>query len=114
MATTEYRPPGSTVKVYIRAQNQYDSQSFKEVPWVELECFEGADVNSSISDINDYREFGYRLPESAKTQGVYSYESNAGAKIYNGYRRFAIKIELISPNVHTAPTLRDYRAIAVT
>jgi len=112
VATTEYRPPGSTVKVYMRAQNQYDSQSFKEVPWVELECFEGSDVNSSISDINDYREFGYRLPENYS--GLYQYASNAGLKNFSGFRRFAIKIELISPNVHTAPTLRDYRAIAVT
>lgn len=115
VATTEYRPPGSTVKVYMRAQNQYDSQAFKEVPWIELENFEGSDISSSISDINDYREFGYRLPESAKdAAGRYSYTSNTGNRLYQGYRRFAIKIEMISPNVHTAPTLRDYRAIAIT
>ena len=111
--TTAYRPLGTDVKVYVKPQHAFDSDSFDALDWIELELFEGVGSFSSTTNIYDYREFKYRVPAANKDgNGVLTYTSNAGD--FSSYRRFAIKIEMVSPNVYNAPTLRDYRAIALT
>lgn len=110
---TGYRPLGTDIKVYIKPQNVYDSDNFDSIDWIELEMFEGNGVFSSTANVNDYREYQYRVAEANKDgSGVLEYTSNAGD--FAGFRRFAIRIDLLSPNVYNAPTLRDYRAIALT
>lgn len=110
---TGYRPAGTDIKVYIRPQHAFDTQSFNEMPWIELELFEGINTFSSSINTNDYREFGYRVPASAQdVDGVLQYTSNAGT--FSGYRKFAIRIDMLSPNIHNVPTLMDYRAVALT
>ena len=110
---TGYKPFGTDIKVYIRPQNAFDSDNFESIDWVELELFEGVGVYSSTSNINDYREYKYRVAEADKDgNGALTYTSNAGD--FSGFRRFAIRIDMLSPNVYNAPTLRDYRAIALT
>jgi hypothetical protein len=110
---TAYRPAGTDIKTYIRPQSTFDSDNFDNVDWVELELFEGVGVFSSTSNTNDYREFKYRVSDSDKDgSGVLTYTSNAGD--FSGFRRFAIRIDMLSPNVHNAPTLRDYRGVALT
>ena len=110
---TAYKPPGTDIKTYIRPQNAFDSDNFDSIPWVELELFEGVGVYSSTLNISDYREFKYRVAAADKdVDGAVTYTSNAGD--FSGYRRFAIRIDLLSPNVHNAPTLRDYRGVALT
>lgn len=113
LIVTGYKPAGSDIKAYIRPQNAFDSDNFESLDWIELELFEGVGVFSSSSNINDYREFKYRVSDSNKDgSGVLTYTSNAGD--FSGFRRFAIRIDMLSPNVHNAPTLRDYRGIALT
>lgn len=110
---TGYRPNGSDIKVYIRPQSAFDSDRLDNIDWIELELFEGVGVFSSTSNINDYREYSFRVAESDKDlDGALTYTSNAGD--FSGFRRFEIRIVMLSPNVHNAPTLRDYRAIALT
>ena len=109
---TGYRPSGTDIKVYIKAQSPFDSAQFDTVPWVELELFEGNGVFSNKTNIRDYKEFRYRIADANKNAGVYEYTSTNGT--FQEFRRFAIKIELLSPNIHNAPTLMDYRAIALT
>ena len=110
---TGYRPKGSDIKVYIRPQNAYDGQSFNEIDWIELELFEGVNVFSSNINIGDYKEFKYRVASGNKdVDGVLTYTSSAGT--FSGYRKFAIRIDMLAENIHSAPTLADYRAIALT
>ena len=110
---TGYRPSGSDIKVYIRPQNVFDSDNFESIDWIELELFEGKGVFSSNSNINDYREYKYRVAGANKDgAGALTYTSNAGE--FSSFRRFAIRIDMLSENVFNAPTLRDYRAIALT
>ena len=109
---TAFKPSGTDIKVYLRAQSPFDGAAMNTVGWTELELFEGNGVFSSKSNLNDYREFRYRVPDTSKNGGVYEYTSDNGT--YKEFRRFAIKIELLSPNIYNAPTLRDYRAIALT
>jgi hypothetical protein len=110
---TGYRPNGSNIKVYIRPQHAQDSAQFNTLPWIELELFEGTNTFSSSINTNDYKEFRYRVPETAKdTNGIIKYTGSAGT--FSSYRKFAIKIELLSENVFNVPFVRDYRGIALT
>ena len=113
---TGYRPVNSDIKVYIKAQNAFDTSDLDSIGWTELEMFEGVGTFSSNSNIRDYREFQYRIPATAKVgsvlSGAHTYTSSNGT--FNEFRRFKIKIALTSSNIHNAPTLRDYRAIALT
>ena len=111
-----YRPSGTDIKVYIKAQNQYDSDSFDSLAWTELEKFEGVGSYSTISNLRDYREFKYKIKDANKTGSVESgpltYTSQSG--VFEGFKRFQIRIDLLSPNIHNAPTLKDYRGLALT
>lgn len=109
---TAYRPNGTDVEVYIRPQAADDPSVFDNADWIELELTEGINLYSSIANRFDFREFVYKLPESAKTGGVLTYTNEIGTFI--GYRRFALKIELLSENIFKAPRLLDYRGISLT
>jgi hypothetical protein len=113
---TAYKPTGTDIKVYVKAKHAYDNAEFNVLDWTELELFEGVGVYSTTTNIRDYREFKYRIPASNKVgslaSGAFTYSNTNG--IFEGFRTFAIKIELLSPNVHNAPTLRDYRGVALT
>ena len=113
---TGYRPTGTDFKVYIKAQHAFDNEPFDLLDWTELELFEGVGLFSSTTNIRDYREFKYRIPAANKVGGVasgaFTYTSTGGT--FTEYRRFAIRIDLLSPNIHNAPTLRDYRGIAIS
>ena len=110
---TGYRPTNTDIKVYIRPQNTFDSDNFEAIDWIELELFEGVGVYSSSSNINDYREFSYRVADADKdSNGALTYTSNAGT--FSTYRKFAIRIDMLSSNLYNAPTLKDYRGIALT
>lgn len=110
---TGYRPNGSDIKVYIRPQNIYDSASFNTIPWIELEVTEGVNVYSSDVNKDDYREFKYALPTANKDgAGILEYTSTSGT--FAGYRKFAIRIDMLTPDISKSPTVLDYRALALT
>ena len=111
---TAHRPPNSDIKVYIRPQNAYDASDFYSLPWLELQCVEGSGLYASPINPKDYKEYKFKLPNSQKNaDGELSYISADGSN-YFGYRKFAIRIDLIADNIHQAPTVRDYRGIALT
>ena len=109
---TGYKPNGTDIKTYIKAQNEFDSAEFDDTEWIELELFEGVGVFSSTANINDYKEYKYRVPATAKNGTALTYQSVAGT--FDGYRKFAIRIDMLSTSIHSVPTLQDYRGIALT
>lgn len=109
---TAYRPTGTRVKVYIKPQAANDPTAFDTNEWIELELYSGLNTYSADNNINDFREFAYRVSESEKSNEMLSYSNSKG--LFEGYRRFAIKIELLSENIFKAPRLLDYRGIALT
>jgi len=110
---TIYRPNGTDVKIFIKPQAAEDPSAFDTNDWIELEITSGINVYSSISNPNDFREYVYRVPDSNKTAfGALTYTNDIST--FEGYRRFAIKIELHSENIFKAPRLLDYRGIALT
>ena len=112
---TGYRPNGTNIAVYFRGQSASDTSTFTDVPWVEMDISEGADLYSSTGNMNDFREWTYKLPASALTGGssdVYRYTSPDGT--FDGFRRWSIKISLTSDRKGSVPFVKDYRAIALT
>lgn len=108
---TAYKPLNTDVKAYIRIQNASDPISFESNPWIELFAVEGDNIFSSSSNLNDFKEFVFNVPDTAKNFGVISYTNSTG--VYDGYRRFSIKIELLSTNGFNVPRVTDYRGIAL-
>lgn len=108
-----YRPPGTEIKVYFKAQHKADGIEFRNNEWTELELFEGRNSFSAISNLSDAREYSYRISEANKDiLGVYTYTNDAGT--FEGYRKFAIKIELLSTTISNVPKIFDYRGVALT
>ena len=112
MYLTGYRPNGADIKVYIRPQHAQDSAAFDTIDWIELEIIEGKNTYSSSSNLNDYKEFRYAVADANKSADVITYTSSAGTFV--GYRKFAIKIEMIANSIHNVPFVKDYRGIALT
>jgi hypothetical protein len=109
---TGYRPNGTNIKAYIKVQSASDPAVFETNDWIELELRSGVNTFSSLSNTSDFREFVYGIPEANKLFGITTYTNSFGT--FEGYRKFAIKIELYSENIFKAPRLLDYRGIALT
>ena len=110
---TAYRPNGSDIKVYIRPQNVYDASAFDTIDWIELTMTEGSNTYCSDINIDDYREFKYELADANK-DGAGSLEYTGPSGTFAGYRKFAIRIDMLTPDISKTPTVRDYRALALT
>jgi hypothetical protein len=113
LLATAYRPSGTDIKVFIKPQSVDDASVFDTNDWIELELSEGINLYSSISNVNDFKEFTYKVKDTDKNASeVLTYTNNIST--FEGYRRFAIKIELHSENIFKAPRLLDYRGISLT
>ena len=113
LTLTAYRPTGTDIKIYIKPQSALDSSDFDQQGWIELELFEGTNTYCSSINTNDYREFKWRVAEADKdVNDVLQYTGPNGT--FSGYRKFAIKIELLAENIWNAPFVKDYRGIALT
>jgi len=111
---TGHRPNGTDIKVYIKPQNAYDSANFETNGWIELELFSGVGVFCSTTNPNDYREYRYRVADANKdVNGILTY-TNSTTGVFSGYRKFAIRIDLLASSINIVPTVKDYRGIALT
>lgn len=109
---TGYRPNGTNIKAFIKVQSPTDPAVFETNDWIELELVSGVNTFSSLSNTSDFREFEFGVSDANKTLGVLTYTNSFGT--FEGYRKFAIKIELYSENIFKAPRLLDYRGISLT
>jgi hypothetical protein len=98
--------------VFIKAQSADDPTVFETNDWIELELTSGINLYSSISNDSDFKEYIYQVAEADKNFGVLTYTNDIGT--FEGYRRFAVKIELHSEDIFKAPRLLDYRGISLT
>lgn len=106
-----YRPVGTDIKAYIRLVNEADPSNIVDNAWIELEMVGGAETFTSSSNINDFREYAFEIPSSAKdSNGVVEYTNTYGE--FSGYRTFDIKIEMLADNKNIVPRLLDFRGIA--
>lgn len=116
---TAYKPTNSDIKVYVKLLASDDSTPFADGPWSEL--IKLADVSSSAANRSDYVELSYVLDPTVQTAGngayivsdVVKYISADGA-IHQNFKKFAIKIVMMSPNNVTVPRIKDIRALALS
>lgn len=107
---TGYRPVGTNIRAYIKIKNESDPSTLKNNPWIELALIEGTSLFSSTSNLSDYKEFVYEIPAAAKPDGVVRYTNSTGT--YDGYRSFAVRLDLVSDNIANIPKVLDYRGVA--
>jgi len=110
---TGYRPNGTDIKAYIKVLNGADPTPFGSVDWIELEKIEGETTFSSTSNRNDFREYVYSVPAGVNKNGFGDIIYTSVGGNFTGYKKFAIKIELLSDSVYRVPRISDYRGIAL-
>jgi hypothetical protein len=128
---TAFRPAGTNVRVYAKLLNAEDEQTFDEKFWTEMTQSGGVNVFSDPADQRDYRELVFSLPNGAANApspgaangaaytdstfvplpGIVTYQN--GGHLYRGYKKFAIKVVLLSENGVNTPKINDMRAIAL-
>jgi hypothetical protein len=115
-----YYPPGTTIYVYGKIQNKYDSGLFDSMPWSPMYCNNA--YRSSTINIDDLDEYIYTFPQAntpnntayidTSNSNVISYKSPDG-NIYGTYNKFALKIVLLSNTSQIVPRIMDYRLLAL-
>ena len=79
---TGYRPSGTNIKVWAKVRHNEDSTTFEQRPWCELDL--SSSVYSSLSDLEDYKEYTYTIPTTHLDRiTITNYISSNGA-IYEG------------------------------
>lgn len=116
-----YYPPGSSIYVYGKIQNQYDSDNFGNKPWTPM--FTNNTVRSSLINTHDYNEYIYTFPtvNTAATTAYLDKSNNytvsyvtANGQAFETFNTFAVKIVLLSNSSVNVPMVTDYRAICCT
>ena len=119
---TAYRPPLTTIEVYVRFQNSSDGRNFEEIEWTKLQLKGETNLVSSVADRFDYKEFEFSVGDTVLGNGagayinasdVLEYKSSTGS-VYNSYKNFAVKIVMLSTGHNSIPRIKDLRAIALT
>lgn len=67
---TGYRPAGTSIQVYAKIHNSSDKESFDDKSWTPLEIKNNLEKYST--DLNDYIEYTYGLPQYPETVTVLS------------------------------------------
>ena len=112
---TAYRPPTTDVRVWIKILNGEDSDTIDSRSWIELsKAGDGDGLYSSISDREEFKEYEFGFPTSylTGTQGQVQYTNSQGI-VMTGYKYFAVKVGLLSPNSALVPRVADLRTIAL-
>ncbi len=95
-------PEGATVEVYYKVQSAVDSTEFEELPYTLMNQYTPSVTSQNY---NDYYDCEYRAEDITY--------ANANAT-YDNFRFFAIKVVLYATNTAKAPTIKNFRAIALS
>ena len=95
-------PEGALVEVYYKVQSGVDSSEFDDLPYVLMNQITPVTTTQNYTDFYDCE---YRAEDITY--------ANADAT-YDNFRFFAIKIVLYSTNTAKPPTIKNFRAIALS
>jgi len=139
---TAYKPVQAQLLVFAKFfRSDVDSSQFDNKLWTQLQ-FKSTNLynqaptttvipDSSQSDLNDYRELVFGIPQAINgsgtitsptslattgwgdinNKGILTYTDELGA-LHQGFNMFALKIVFLSSDPTKIPTLRDVRGIA--
>ena len=118
---TAYRPTGTNIDVYIKFKSDYDVRNLDEVSWSKLINTSATSAYSASSNINDVREFEYKMNTVEQTEAygawVNSSETiqyeNDGVVFYD-YKNYKVKIVFRSASHNLVPRVKDLRVICVS
>jgi hypothetical protein len=124
---TGYKPAGADLKVFTRVLSADDPEGIDDKHYTLMTQITPANVISSTTNYQDFREYEYGLTAGANAAGnttaqsaylfngnnnVIRYHDDGGAT-YDTYKTFSIKVVLTGNSSVTAPRMTDLRAIAL-
>lgn len=124
---TGYKPAGADLKVFTRVLSADDPEGIDDKHYTLMTQITPANVVSSTTNYQDFREYEYGLTAGANAAGnttaqsaylfsgnnnVIRYHDDGGAT-YDTYKTFNIKVVLTGNSSVTAPRMTDLRAIAL-
>ena len=95
-------PEGSSIEVYYRVQSAVDSTEFENLPYTLMTQYTPTVTSQNY---NEYYDCEYRADDIVYT--------NADAT-YDNFRYFQIKVVFHTTNTAKAPTIKNFRAIALS
>ncbi len=105
------------VTVYGKFQSDEDFSDFDSLPWIELTQVTPVGVYSDPKNLNDFREFEFKIPEIYKnSEGYFAYTAAAPATgDFVRFKKYSIKIVLtaIEGQEYNPPRITDLRVIAL-
>ena len=120
-----YRPKtkiGSTtattdISVYAKVQTIEDDTNFEELPWIKMDL-DPAQLEAYSDKEGDIIEYEYTIPEIFFNPISNTNENTGYSKEYEAFTdpisRYCFKIVLNSDNSGVIPTVKNFKAIAVT
>mgnify|MGYP000491598544 CR=1 FL=1 len=108
-----YKPSTATIEVYYKILNDSDEGPIEDRNWVQMTQSTSAATNSSQLNLNDFREYEFTVASEDLTGSGGEVQYEANGVTYTGFKRFAIKIIMLTTNAANPPRLKDFRAIAL-
>ena len=108
-----YKPSSGTIEVYYKILNDSDEGPIELRNWSQMTQVTSTATNSSDINKQDFKEFEFTIPTADKTGSGGEVQYSVGGVTYTGFKRFAVKIVLLTSNAANPPRLKDFRAIAL-
>tara|TARA_Y100000588_G_C14156662_1_gene882952 strand:- start:426 stop:1427 length:1002 start_codon:yes stop_codon:yes gene_type:complete len=111
---TAYKNASATIEVYAKVINADDSDTMEDASWQALEQDTNSAIVSDNEDTTDFKEYTYSFPEAKLTGagGEVEYTNSQGVS-FKGYKRFRLKVVMLSSTKTNPPRMKDIRAIAL-
>jgi len=110
---TAYKPSTADIKIYVKLLNNDDGDTIDDKTWLELSQVTSTTVVSDSENTEDFREFEYGIPTASLTGASGEVQYTDNSITYTGFKRFKIKVVLLSTSPSRVPRLRDFRAVAL-
>ena len=108
-----FKPNSATIEVYYKILNDSDEGPIEQRSWTQMSQVTSAATNSSELNKGDFREYEFTVPDAQLTGSGGEVQYDANGVTYTGFKRFAIKIVLLTSNPANPPRMKDFRAIAL-
>ena len=109
-----YKPFNTDVKVYYKILHREDADTFDDVNWVEMTQTTNENTYSKLENDDDFNEYEFNVPTAklTGTNGEVEYTNSQGV-LFTGYKKFQMKIVLLSAASRLYPRVTNVRGIAL-
>ncbi len=109
-----YKPSTADIKVYAKLLSADDGETMEDKTWIEMTQATSATIVSDSENTEDFNEYEYTIPTAYLTgpSSEVQYTDSNGVT-YTGFKRFKIKVVLLSTTPSRVPRIKDYRVVAL-